>query len=118
MSAIDHGTDSTVRRIEETVNGIKDPCSLASATPMGLVDMGLVENISMTPDGDALVAIRLTTPFCVNIGYLKGEVEDRVSQLTGVRSVAVTVDQGVAWSPELMSEDVQRRRLEIFPVRS
>lgn len=96
------------RRLDE----IQDPCSVASSTPMGLAEMGLVGAVRISPDGDVEIDLRLTSPFCHMIGFMKTEAMAKVGALEGVRSVEVTGDAGLDWSPELISPEAQRRRRE------
>jgi metal-sulfur cluster biosynthetic enzyme len=100
-------------RVRELADEIKDPCSLATALPLGLDEMGLVERVDVGPDGDVAIAIRLTSPSCVMMGHFREELERRVDSVPGVRRVEVSFDRGLDWEPSHMSKDVQRRRAEL-----
>jgi metal-sulfur cluster biosynthetic enzyme len=89
---------------------ILDPCSVGSGTPMGLAEMGLVEHVDISPDGDVEIQLRLTSPFCPMIGHMTTEAIERVGSLDGVRSVAVQGDAGLDWSPDMISPEAQERR--------
>lgn len=97
-----------LRRLDE----IQDPCSVAGGTPMGLAEMGLVGSVRISPSGDVEIDLRLTSPFCHMIGFMKTEAMAKVGDIEGVRSVAVTGDAGLDWSPEMISPAAQRRRRE------
>ena len=97
-------------RIRERLNEIQDPCSVAVGSAVGLTDMGLVEDVAVSPDGDVRVSLRLTTPTCNMLGYMAEEANAKVRQLGGVRSVEVVADEGLDWSPSLMSPAAQERR--------
>jgi metal-sulfur cluster biosynthetic enzyme len=97
--------------ILEALDGIQDPCSVAGGTPMGLSEMGLVGTVDID-DGDVAIHLRLTSPFCHMIGFMKKEAIARVAALPGVRSVAVEGDSGLDWSPSLISPAAQARRDE------
>lgn len=96
--------------IRERLNEIQDPCSVATGSAVGLADMGLVEDVSVTPDGDVRISLRLTSPTCNMLGYMAEEANAKVRQLGGVRSVEVVADEGLDWSPSLMSPAAQERR--------
>jgi metal-sulfur cluster biosynthetic enzyme len=96
--------------VHERVDEIMDPCSVAGGTPMGLSEMGLIGSVDMSADGDIAIVLRLTAPFCHMIAFLQSETVARVGALPGVRSVTVTTDQGLDWSPSLISGDARRRR--------
>lgn len=98
--------------VREQVNQIGDPCSVASGTPMGLTDMGLVERVDIEAQGKVQVHLRLTSPSCYQLGYFTEEIITRVSALDGVESVEVHSDKGLDWTPDMMSDDAKRRRRE------
>lgn len=98
--------------IHERVDEIMDPCSVAGGTPMGLSEMGLIGSVDMSADGDVAIMLRLTAPFCHMIAFLQSETIARVGSLPGVRSVTVTTDQGLDWSPDLIRGEARRRRQE------
>lgn len=77
---------------------------------MGLAEMGLVDHVDISPDGDVKIRLRLTSPFCPMIGYMTTEAIERVRSLDGVRSVAVQGDAGLDWSPDMISPEAQERR--------
>lgn len=89
---------------------IKDPCSVASGTAMGLAEMGLVDTIDISPQGDVAIRLRLTSPFCHMIGFFKTEVQRRVLALPGIASVSLSADNGLDWSPERIAPAAQARR--------
>jgi metal-sulfur cluster biosynthetic enzyme len=102
------------QRIREELDEIKDPCSLAAGQPMGLSEMGLVRDVEISADGDVAIAMRLTSPFCHMIGFFKSETIKRIGALPGVRSVTMTADQGLDWSPNDISPSAAARRSEVL----
>jgi metal-sulfur cluster biosynthetic enzyme len=93
------------RRLDEII----DPCS-AAATPMGLIEMGLVDSIDISDNGDVQVRLRLTSPFCHMIGFLKSETISKLEGLEGVNHVTCEADAGLDWSPTMISSRAQARR--------
>ena len=77
---------------------------------MGLVEMGLVRSVDVTPAGEVTVCLRLTSPFCEMIGFFKNTAVDRIRSLPSVVSVTVETDSGFDWSPEYMSPARQEQR--------
>jgi metal-sulfur cluster biosynthetic enzyme len=96
--------------ILERLDEIKDPCSAASGVPMGLSEMGLIDSVEISADGDVEVNLRLTSPFCHMIAFLKKESIARVGALPAVRSVTVNADNGLDWSPGRISPAARSRR--------
>jgi len=89
--------------IEGVINSIPDPCSVAAHSPMGLVEMGLLEQLEIDDEGEVTVRLRLTSPSCLQVGYFSHEITDRVGALEGVTSVVVTHDLGLDWSPDMIA---------------
>ena len=98
------------REVFRSLDEIKDPCSVGFGDPMGLVEMGLVRSVEISPDHDVSVCLRLTSPFCEMIGFFKTAAAEKISDLPTVGSVAVEADSGFDWSPEYMSPFRQEQR--------
>lgn len=86
--------------IESALNSVADPCSVAVHSPMGLIDMGLVDGIEMDGGGEVTIRLRLTSPSCLQVGYFVNEVSERVGSVAGVTKVVVTHDLGLDWTPD------------------
>lgn len=97
-------------QIRRELDGIKDPCSLASGVPLGLDEMGIVDIVDVAADGAVEVTLRLTSPFCHMIGFFKTETERIVGAVPGVTSVALKADNGLDWSPSRISPAGQAKR--------
>jgi metal-sulfur cluster biosynthetic enzyme len=102
-------TDAAVRGC---LDEIADPCSMASASPMGLAEMGLVKAVTVSADGDVRIDLRLTSPTCNMLGFMAEEATRRVRELPGVRSVEVVADEGMDWAPSMIAPAAQERRRE------
>ena len=89
---------------------VEDPCSVVNATPMGLVDMGLVQSVTVQPTGDIDICLRLTSPFCEMLGYMRRAAIEKISKLDGAGTITITTDSGLDWSPQMMSAAARRRR--------
>lgn len=95
-------------RVLTALREVVDPCSVAAATPIDIVEMGLVDRID--PDGEG-VAIRLslTTPSCMMLGQLLDQIDRHVSPVLG-RRPEVTLDDGMTWTPARMSGEARAIR--------
>lgn len=102
--------DRLESEILERLNEIQDPCSVAAGTAIGLGDMGLVEQVAVTDEGDVRISLRLTSPTCNMLGFMAEEASAKVRDVSGVRSVEVVSDEGLDWTPSLMSPAAQQRR--------
>jgi metal-sulfur cluster biosynthetic enzyme len=100
--------DDHRRAVHAALEGIVDPCSVATGVPLSILDMGLLRGVEVSGD-EVLVDLRLTSPLCHQAPYFIMEVERRVGALAGVRSVVCRTDIGVAWEPAMMRQDAVRR---------
>jgi len=98
----------TVEAVHAALEGVVDPCSVATGVPLSILDMGLLRGVEIRGD-QVLVDLRLTSPLCHQAPYFIMEVEQRVGALAGVRSVVCRTDVGVAWEPAMMRQDAVRR---------
>lgn len=89
-------------RVWRALRGVVDPCSVAAASPMDIVEMGLVDRVE--PDGDG-VAIRLslTSPSCMMLGQLLDQIDEHVRPVLAGRRPEVTLDDGMSWTPARMT---------------
>ena len=72
--------------------------------PVDIYELGLIYKTDVGPDGDVAIEMTLTSPACPAAGSLPPEVERKVGELPGVRSVKVTVVWEPVWTPEKMTE--------------
>ncbi len=92
----------TVSIEEQIVDAIKtcyDP-----EIPVNIYELGLIYKTDVRPEGDVLIDMTLTSPACPAAGSLPPEVERKVGEVPGVRSVKVTVVWEPVWTPEKMTE--------------
>ena len=64
--------------------GVRDPELGAS-----IVDLGMLRDVEVSPDGDVRVKVALTTAGCPLRGQIKADVISKVHGLEGVRAVEV-----------------------------
>ncbi|RXK51721.1 metal-sulfur cluster assembly factor [Halorientalis pallida] len=100
---------TTEARVREELREIVDPCTAATGSNLDVVEMGLVDTVEVT-EGQVRVAFRLTTPACHMVPYFIEEIESRVEPLGGVESVTVDTDNGMQWTPDMMTEAARERR--------
>ena len=94
--------EKTVSLDEQIVDAIKtcyDP-----EIPVNIYELGLIYKTDVSPDGDVVIDMTLTSPACPAAGSLPPEVERKVGEVPGVRSVKVNVVWEPVWTPEKMTE--------------
>ncbi|MEO6199036.1 MAG: SUF system Fe-S cluster assembly protein [Sphingomicrobium sp.] len=78
--------------------------------PVDIYELGLIYDVAISEDGDALVSMTLTTPHCPVAESLPQEVELRVLSVPGIRDAEVKLVWDPPWDPSKMSEEA---RLEL-----
>jgi FeS assembly SUF system protein len=72
--------------------------------PVNIYDLGLIYDVTVTPEADVLVTMTLTSPHCPAAQALPRDVENRTRIVPGVKSARVGVVWDPAWNPSMMSE--------------
>ena len=78
--------------------------------PVDIYELGLIYDVQIDEDGDAVVLMTLTTPHCPVAESLPNEVELRVLSVPGIRDAEVKLVWDPPWDPSKMSDEA---RLEL-----
>ena len=89
----------------EALKSIYDP-----EIPVDIYELGLIYDVAISEDGDAVIAMTLTTPHCPVAESMPGEVELRVLSVPGIRDAEVKLVWDPPWDPSKMSDEA---RLEL-----
>lgn len=98
------------RDIRAILDEIKDPCSVAASIPMGLDEMGIVKSVNIAGSGQVEIGLRLTSPVCEMIGFMRKEAIAKIGALPGVTGVSVSHDSGLDWEHDMIAPQAQARR--------
>ena len=91
--------------VVEALKSVYDP-----EIPVDIYELGLIYDIDISEDGDAVVTMTLTTPHCPVAESLPNEVELRVLSVPGIRDAEVKLIWDPPWDPSKMSDEA---RLEL-----
>jgi FeS assembly SUF system protein len=72
--------------------------------PVNIYELGLVYDIDVSPSGDVVLRMTLTSPACPVAGSLPPEIQAKVAAIPGVKSARVELVWDPPWTPERMSE--------------
>jgi FeS assembly SUF system protein len=97
--------DELKDRVIDILKSIYDP-----EIPVDIYELGLIYDIEVSEDGDAVVTMTLTTPHCPVAESMPGEVEMRVLSVAGIRDAEVKLVWDPPWDPSKMSDEA---RLEL-----
>jgi metal-sulfur cluster biosynthetic enzyme len=92
---------ATVEEVEDALTNVIDP-----ELGLDFVELGLIYGIDVD-DGHVKVTFTLTTPACPIGPQVQEQIDEFVSELEGVRSVASEMIFTPPWSPDRMSEDAK-----------
>lgn len=100
----DSGAQNTVvqDRIIASIREIFDP-----EIPVNIYDLGLIYEVEVSTEGDAVVTMTLTTPHCPVAESMPGDVETQVRGVEGVASARVDLVWDPPWDPSRMTEEAQ-----------
>ncbi len=101
----DPSNDALVEAVVEALKSIYDP-----EIPVDIFELGLIYDVTVSEDGDAVVSMTLTTPNCPVAESMPGEVELRVLSVPGIRDAEVKLVWDPPWDPSKMSDEA---RLEL-----
>ena len=89
----------------EALKSIYDP-----EIPVDIYELGLIYDVDISEDGDAVITMTLTTPHCPVAESMPSEVELRVLSVPGIRDAEVKLVWDPPWDPSKMSDEA---RLEL-----
>lgn len=81
---------------------------------ISVVDLGLIRDIHITPEGVVTVRMTLTSPFCPEGPAIVQEVEQTVRFLPGVKEAAVELVWNPPWDPRTEASDEVKAMLGIW----
>jgi FeS assembly SUF system protein len=102
--SLPEATDLT-ERVIEALKEIYDP-----EIPVNIYDLGLIYDVTITPEHHAMVKMTLTTPHCPVAESMPGEVELRVGSVPGIGHAEVELVWDPPWDPQKMTDEA---RLEL-----
>jgi len=97
--------DKLTDQLIEKLKTVFDP-----EIPVDIYELGLIYDVEISEDGDAVVLMTLTTPHCPVAESLPQEVELRVLSVPGIRDAEVKLVWDPPWDPSKMSDEA---RLEL-----
>jgi metal-sulfur cluster biosynthetic enzyme len=74
-----------------------------------IIDLGLVYDIDVRPDGAVAVLMTTTARFCPASGFLQEAVTERVGRVPGVTAISVELTYDPPWTPDRMAPEIAVR---------
>ncbi|MDT7692435.1 MAG: hypothetical protein QOI75_1802 [Pseudonocardiales bacterium] len=101
--------------VRAVLNQIIDPCSRVAGAPVGLVDMGLIRRLSVTPGVgtvDVHMVIGVTEYGCLLAPSFASEARKLLDALPGIGVIDIELDAEFDWEPQDMSVAYRRHLAE------
>lgn len=103
MPAIIESTDAVfTQKVIDVFKTIYDP-----EIPVDIWELGLIYEIKASPDKDVFIKMTLTSPNCPAAESLPREVEEKVRDMEGVKSMKLEITFDPPWERDMMSEVAQ-----------
>jgi metal-sulfur cluster biosynthetic enzyme len=96
------GTELTVDRVLEALKQVIDP-----ELGINIVDLGLVYDVGIAPDGAVHVEYTLTTMGCPIGPLIEQQMQSLLEGVPGVSSLEAEMVIRPPWTPEMMSEEAK-----------
>src|ERR1700751_4845563 len=90
------------QRISDEIKTCFDP-----EIPVDIWELGLIYEIELSDENDLKVLMTLTSPNCPAAESLPAEVEGKLKELSGIKSVKLDLTFEPSWTKEMMSEVAQ-----------
>ena len=81
---------------------------------LSIIDLGLVYDIHVEPEGKVQIKMTLTTPACPYGEILVGQAHRAVAELEGVKEVQIKLVWDPPWDPKEMCSDTAKDILGIW----
>ena len=98
--------DPTAETLTELLREVIDP-----ELGINIVDLGLLREVAVGPDGTAFVITTLTTPACPLGPYITEQITDLLCQVTAITDVEVQVVWSPPWDPDRDMTDAAKQLL-------
>jgi metal-sulfur cluster biosynthetic enzyme len=103
------GPKATGDDVHEALREVIDP-----ELGLDIVSLGLVYRVTVDKDGDAVVSMTLTTPYCPMGPMLESQVHAATQFLPGIRDVKVDLIWDPPWDPHTMASDEAKLELGLY----
>jgi metal-sulfur cluster biosynthetic enzyme len=81
---------------------------------LDIVSLGLIYGVKVDQEGEAVVTMTLTTPYCPLGPMLESQVHAATQFLPGIRGVKVDLVWAPPWDPHTMASDEAKLELGLY----
>lgn len=100
IKSMEEVANPTAEQILEALKAVHDP-----EIPVNIVDLGLVYNLEVSPEGNVAIEMTLTAIGCPVQDMVRADAEAAVASVPGVKEVSIDFIWSPPWSLDKMTED-------------
>ncbi len=86
-------------KVIEAIKTVYDP-----EIPINIYELGLIYDVQITAEGDAVILMTLTAPNCPEAMSIPIDVEHKVREIEGIKDAKAIVTFDPPWDRNMMSE--------------
>jgi metal-sulfur cluster biosynthetic enzyme len=95
---------ATAAAVMGRLGTVLDPCSLHNGTRLSFVDLGMVDDVQVTPSGHVTIELLLDDPVCMYMVDIILSVEQAVRVVPGVTGVEVSIAGDRLWDRDRLTD--------------
>ena len=96
-------------QVEHAVSGVLDPCSRINGTWLSFGELGMIDTVSVSDDGDAHVRLLLDDPTCTYTFDIFSEIKLAAESIEGVKDVKVQIRYDELWTEDMATPAAQAK---------
>ena len=94
--------NSVVEDVRNKLRNVLDP-----ELGVSILDLGLIYEVVVTPEGVCAITMTLTTIGCPLFAQIQKEIEDRVLEIEAINDVTIELVFDPPWSVDKMTEEAK-----------
>lgn len=103
----------TVEQVLEALDEVIDPCSVGSAVPLTMREMGLVEQVDVLAAGFVSIKLRMSSPGCLMGGYyFEPRIKSVLGRFAEITEIRISFGDPLTWTEAEISEGGRRKLTE------
>lgn len=106
----------TEDEVRERLTNVLDPCSCFTDRPINIVDLGLVEDVTVTGD-EVVVEILPTSVLCLYVPNISSDIKQEVGSVDGIEEVQVKTASDKVWTSDRIAAQERQIRRDQFQSR-
>jgi metal-sulfur cluster biosynthetic enzyme len=102
--------------VRAALSRVIDPCSLVNGTRLSLIDLGMIDDLSVAADGTISIDLLLDDPLCLYMGAIHEEIHDRIAEVAPDAAVQITIRGDVIWT-SARATPATRQKIETWQAK-